>query len=396
MATYTSNYNLKKPEATDFVDVADLNENSYKIDATLKSKADLSDGKIPVSQIPALNYVPTTRKINGKTLSSDVTLAASDVGAIPASQKGVSGGVASLGSDGKVPITQLPDRLGILPRLDVTAPSGATITVENGPITLTETSNGLTSFDVPNYGTWVVTVTQGDSNMSTVVEVDTVKIYPVMLLSLSDATWEQIATASEMGIAESLWAVGDEKNITVGTETLTLVIKGFNHDNLTGGGKAGITFGLKNLMNNLHNMANNDSNENGFAGSGMYSWLQDTVFQSLPADLRTVIKTVDKRTSVGGGSLSVETESMKLFLFSESEIFGTETHSTGNEGEQYHYFATQQNRIKSRSNGSGSAYRWWGRSPTLGVDSFCCVNANGAPDFDITSNPNGVCFGFCV
>lgn len=51
--------------------------------------------------------VPVARTVNGKPLSSDVTLSSSDVGAIPATQKGAANGVASLGSDGKIPSSQL-------------------------------------------------------------------------------------------------------------------------------------------------------------------------------------------------------------------------------------------------------------------------------------------------
>ena len=52
--------------------------------------------------------VPTSRKVNGKALTSDITLSANDVKAIPVSQKGVANGVASLGDDGKVISAQLP------------------------------------------------------------------------------------------------------------------------------------------------------------------------------------------------------------------------------------------------------------------------------------------------
>lgn len=60
--------------------------------------------------------VPTTRTVNGHALSSDVTVTKSDVGLgnvdnvkqIPASEKGAAGGVATLGTDGKVPTSQLP------------------------------------------------------------------------------------------------------------------------------------------------------------------------------------------------------------------------------------------------------------------------------------------------
>jgi len=38
--TYTTNYNLKKPDTTDLVDVADLNDNADTIDAALAGKQD--------------------------------------------------------------------------------------------------------------------------------------------------------------------------------------------------------------------------------------------------------------------------------------------------------------------------------------------------------------------
>lgn len=52
--------------------------------------------------------VPAGRKVNGKTLEADITLAAADVGAIEATAKGAAGGVAELDSTGKVPAAQLP------------------------------------------------------------------------------------------------------------------------------------------------------------------------------------------------------------------------------------------------------------------------------------------------
>lgn len=52
--------------------------------------------------------VPTTRKVNGKALSADITLSAADVSAIPTSQKGAPSGVAELDGTGKVPSSQLP------------------------------------------------------------------------------------------------------------------------------------------------------------------------------------------------------------------------------------------------------------------------------------------------
>ena len=44
-------------------------------------------GKVPAGQLPAMNYVPTTRKVNDKALSADITLTAAEVGAaVPSTQ----------------------------------------------------------------------------------------------------------------------------------------------------------------------------------------------------------------------------------------------------------------------------------------------------------------------
>lgn len=52
--------------------------------------------------------VPTSRKVNNRPLSDDITLTAADVGAVSSSAKGASGGVAELDDSGKVPASQLP------------------------------------------------------------------------------------------------------------------------------------------------------------------------------------------------------------------------------------------------------------------------------------------------
>ena len=88
---------------------------------------------------------------------------------------------------------------------------------------------------------------------------------------------------------------------------------------------------------------------------------------------------------------------MKLFLFSEIEIFGSTTYSKAGEGSQYSYFATAANRIKYLSNGAGSADWWWERSPSGSSSSgFCYVDGCGGASYYDAYNPGGVCFGFCV
>lgn len=57
-------------------------------------------GKVPNEQLPPMDYVPTSRTVNGHALSSDVTLDADDVGAIPNPTGGTAGQVLTKTADG--------------------------------------------------------------------------------------------------------------------------------------------------------------------------------------------------------------------------------------------------------------------------------------------------------
>lgn len=55
MATYTTNYNLKKPADSDFINIADLNDNADIIDEELKKRPVVGeDGKLSDSLLPDL------------------------------------------------------------------------------------------------------------------------------------------------------------------------------------------------------------------------------------------------------------------------------------------------------------------------------------------------------
>lgn len=216
--------------------------------------------------------------------------------------------------------------------------------------------------------------------------------------SLAEESWEKISEISLSGKASEYWQVGDEKDIIVNGETLTLVILDFNHDDKAdGSGKAGITFGMKNLMASTRAMNSSNTNSGGFTGSEMYSWLQDTLLPTLPSDLQAVLKSVNKKTSAGSQSTTINTNAMKVFLFAEIEVLGSTIFSIPGEGSRYSYFATAADRIKYLSNGSGSANDWWERSPFGNTSTnFCSVSSKGIVGVTDSDSSKGVCFGFCV
>ena len=337
-------------------------------------------GSYNASFTPKANYQWTDGTTSAKTAAWSIGKAA---GSLTLSKSSVSIGVSS--KTDTVIVTRPGDGV-------ITATSNnsaiATASVSGTTITITAKASGSTTITVK-----VAAGTNYTAPANKTINVTVQMLSP----TLANNTWAQIAAASEAGVAASTWSVGDTKNITVGGETLTVEIVGFNHDDLASGGKAGITFGLKNLMANTRQMNSSNTNAGGFTGSDMYDWLQGTLLNSLPSDLRAVLKSVNKKTSAGSQSSTINTNAMKIFLFSEIEIFGSVTYSKSGEGSQYSRFATASSRIKYLSNGSGSAKFWWERSPYGNNSShFCIVNSNGNANSYHASISGGVCFGFCV
>lgn len=233
------------------------------------------------------------------------------------------------------------------------------------------------------------------------------KTLPTLLstdFSFEKASWSDIAALSESGSADKYFSVGDEKTISLTTgEQVTLVILGFDHDDLTGGGKAGISIGMKNLLATKYRMNATATNEGGWDESEMRTSTMATLLSQLPSDLQGVIKQVNKKATAGGASTSITTSADKLWLLAEVEVDGTTSAGYADEGEQYEYWKTVKDgtvaadRIKYLSNGSGSADTWWLRSPSVSVSThfrnFISTGIVIGTNADYT---RGVSFGFCV
>ena len=222
--------------------------------------------------------------------------------------------------------------------------------------------------------------------------------------TFADSDWATIAELSENGQAQTFFSVGDEKTISLTTgEQITLVILDFNHDDLTGGGKAGMTIGMKNLLATTYRMNETTTNEGGWDESEMRTSTMATLLSQLPSDLQGVIKQVNKKATAGIQSENITTSADKLWLLAEVEVDGTTSAGYADEGEQYEYWKTVKDgtvaadRIKYLSNGSGSADSWWLRSPNVSASTYfrAFISAGGVGS-DTANATRGVSFGFCV
>ena len=224
-------------------------------------------------------------------------------------------------------------------------------------------------------------------------------------VSFSEATPEQIEAIASAGLASEYFSAGDETNIELTTgEVITVVILGFNHDDLSdGSGKAPISIGMKNLLATTYRMNASMTNAGGWDESEMRTSTMNTLFNLLPTGWKNIIKTVNKKATAGSRSVNITTSADKLWLFAQVEIDGTTSVGYAKDGEQYEYWKTVKdgtvdgNQIKYLSNGSGSANNWWTRTSYISDSySFRCFRAEGSYTGLSATAPAGVSFGFCV
>ena len=281
----------------------------------------------------------------------------------------------------------------------VMADVGTTVTMSRSGKTLTATvgSDGNAVLYPTELGEWTIVYIFDGSQKTrtyTLEVIGIVYVYPFVVgATLNDTTWENINMVSKLGMAKQFWSVGDTKTISVNGTNYEFQIIGFNHDDKTAGGKAGITFQMVDCLSTTYNMNSSNTNNGGWKNSAMRSRMP-TFLSQLPSDLQSVIKAVNKLVSVGNNTSTIETVSDKLFLLSEVEIFGSTTYSFAGEGSQYEWYKAGNTKVKKVN---GSANFWWERSPRSGnATHFCCVYSGGSADIYGASSSYGVSFGFCV
>lgn len=207
----------------------------------------------------------------------------------------------------------------------------------------------------------------------------------------SNNTWEQIIAACHNNEVPDTWKVADQKPMTINGVDYLIDIIGKNHDTYTAGGTAPLTFQLHDCYGTKYQMNSSSTNSGGWTSCAMRSTHLPAILALMPSEVQAGIKEVNKLTSAGSNSSTINTTADKLFLLSEIEIFGSTTYSKSGEGSQYAYYSAGNSKVK---NLSGSANNWWERSP-CGSAYFCRVNNNGTADNLYASNSRGVAFAFC-
>lgn len=207
-------------------------------------------------------------------------------------------------------------------------------------------------------------------------------------------TWEQIIEACHNNAVPDTWKVADHKPMTINGADYQIDIIGKNHDDYSdGSGKAPLTFQMHDCYVTKYAMNSSDTNSGGWTSCAMRSKHLPAILALMPTEVQNGIREVNKLTSAGNQSSTINTTADKLFLLSEIEVFGSIKYSKSGEGTQYDYYKAGNSRVK---NYNGSADAWWGRSPRDNNSTyFCFVYSDGTASFTSASYSLGGAFCFC-
>ena len=155
--------------------------------------------------------------------------------------------------------------------------------------------------------------------------------------------------------------------------------------------------GEHNTENGYMNSAN--TNAGGWKSCARRTWCNNVYFNALPSAWQSMVKTVNKKVSVGNNQSTIETVQDKIFLASEIEIFGSTTYSIAGEGTQYQYYknATANRYKMPKWNSSSVSHVYWERSPHSGyANDFCLVYNDGSAYYYIANGADGVAPCLCI
>lgn len=207
-------------------------------------------------------------------------------------------------------------------------------------------------------------------------------------------TWAKIIDACHKNQVPETWVVGNQKAMTINGTDYPIDIIGKNHDNYSdGSGKAPLTFQLHDCYDETKNMNSSNTNSGGWKSCAMRSTHLPAILALMPTEVQNGIREVNKLTSAGSQSATINTTADKLFLLSEIEIFGSVSYSKSGEGTQYDYYKAGNSKVKKFN---GSAHYWWERSPHGSYFTYFCIVSSGGDAYYYSARiALGVAFGFC-
>jgi hypothetical protein len=354
-----------------------------------------------------INYVWNDGTITEKSFSWKINKAPSN---LTLSKYNVSLGYYSLKPSDTVTVTRPGD--GVITAVSSNT-NVVTVSINGDTLTLT----GVTSVTTGT-ATVTVSVAEGTNYLAPTNKTISVTV-DFVIRDLNEATWAQIQEIVRAGKASNYWDVGDRKEVTLnGTirgRTLSnykwycYVIDLDHYDDEANKNTMHFQFGFNALTGGVHTAMtqNYDSTGSGFCmnssatntGGWESSFMRSTIIPEfkncLPSDLKSVLKAVVKYTdNAGKASTAYENVTATLdeiFLLAEYEIFGSTSWANPYEyvdGKQmqYQYYFQGNSKIMYNDQSTGTAARWWERSPDKSIGQYFCIVDGGGTASHVAAN----------
>ena len=238
-------------------------------------------------------------------------------------------------------------------------------------------------------------------NLATSGNVDMYAIWEESLSQFGKDDWETIASNVKTGNTDK-YNVGDTKSVdlgTFGTHTVRIANKS-ECESETSETACGFVVEFADIIIE-HNFNSIKSNAGGWKSSTIRSYINGTIYNSLPSDLQNVIAST--KVISGHGSIKGETNfetQDKLYLLSSEEIWEDFASSTNAKfdtslgiSRQLDYYKNQRvtttNYTGAIKQYNGSNSIWWLRS-AIGDGAFHCIGESGNWGSNFANTSTGV------
>ena len=194
-------------------------------------------------------------------------------------------------------------------------------------------------------------------------------------VSFTTDSWETIQKAVQTNDT-NLYNIGDTKEVDLGsfgTHTVRIANKSTCTNGETSETACGFVVEFVDCISETI-MNSNNTNVGSWKASTMRTYLNNTIYSSLPSDLQKVIVSTKVITGHGSAETTNSETQDKLYLLSAKEVWGTAQDDTVNkETRQLDYYKNQGVTATSYAAAikkyNGSAIFWYLRSPYSGNDS---------------------------
>lgn len=296
---------------------------------------------------------------------------------------------------------------------DTFDPTGLVLTANVGGVPVDVTTGYTVTPDPLTADTTAVTISYTlDGKTATTAQAVTVKAYDPVFAS---NTWEKIIEAAASGRASELWQVGSTKPYTIGDETYTARIIGFDHDALDatdarygdasyngGKNKAAITLEMVECTSTTYQIHTSSDQKVGWSACDLRNNTLPAIKATIQSEIQNAIRTVVKKRaespSADYGKYSETPDTLFILSLVEYNRKSDAHGSWADEGTTYAYYEAG-NAITKKKRGESSNSAYWTASSKHFVDSsyfYMLIDTDGKILNDYMKNKKPIAIAFCL